>query len=793
MSQITNVKLPDNNVYNLRASALRYVTGTGTAAKTSSPYISAKWEADIDDISEYYDGLTIVYKVPVAGNGSYGTVLQINSLGYHPVLRAVNSMVSTRYAVNATVALVYNSSISGAFYNNSASATTVQGAWMVVNDIDNDTTASRGYNDYYLRAYAGSALYRYKLCMLGENNRMYPIVTTDQSSTTQVTKAVQTANLKPHKIWLYNATTTVSAGSVIGAQTLYPAMYLAGSGYSFNTNVPTYRMIYLCGSYNKATDLFKLDNSTTSSYFVYVPTNASSINLASYFSSGKYYILVGASYSTANYFSLFDNNPMYYFDGTNLIPVSTKIANDVAADIPTNTSDLTNDSNFVSDASYVHTDNNYTTTEKNKLSGIAAGAQVNQNAFSNVRVGSIVVPALGTTDTLEIDASGGISITADVSEKKITFTGSGSPSPQVQSNWNETDTTSAAYIQNKPTIPSAPVQSNWNESDSSSLAYIQNKPTIPSAPVQSNWSESDSSSLAYIQNKPTIPTLTSQLDNDSGFVTLLTVEDAAANIIQMIPTGTNTVSVSEGITSVFYKVSALPDTIFALPWSQTSGQIYHPVLFDLNTGVIQLISYDHDNSEFSFITLNDNGNGSMTGYISTFTVPTKTSDLQNDSNFVVDASYVHTDNNFTTALKDSVEALANVGTVYNTSVTDVSVSSGTWKSIASLSLPKGTFLVNGNPRFGAVTNKGTRQMCLNTSSNANGTHGKVVIDFQATSGSGNVIGMQSSYIFSLSSPTTVYLNVYHTQGSALTVSAELQAVCISAGSTSYQSASGVGF
>ena len=334
------------------------------------------------------------------------------------------------------------------------------------------------------------------------------------------------------------------------------------------------------------------------------------------------------------------------------------------------------------------------------------------------------------------------------------------------------------------------VQSNWNETDTSSPAYIQNKPTIPSAPVQSNWNESDSSSLAYIQHKPTA---LSQFENDMHYCTLIDVDDSVANIILMTPTGTNTVLVSEGITSVFYKVQGLPDTIFALPWSQTSGRIYHPVLFDINAGVIQLISYDHDNSEFSFITLNDNDNGSMTGYISTFTVPTKTSDLQNDSNFVVDASYVHTDNNFTTALKDSVEALANVGTVYNTSVTDVSVSSGTWKSIASLSLPKGTFLVNGNPRFGAVTNKGTRQMCLNTSSNANGTHGKVVIDFQASSGSGNVIGMQSSYIFSLSSPTTVYINVYHTQGSALTVSAELQAVCISAGSTSYQSASGVGF
>lgn len=47
-------------------------------------------------------------------------------------------------------------------------------------------------------------------------------------------------------------------------------------------------------------------------------------------------------------------------------------------EIPTKTSDLTNDSNFPVDANYVHTDNNYTTTEKNKLGGIEAGAQVNK-------------------------------------------------------------------------------------------------------------------------------------------------------------------------------------------------------------------------------------------------------------------------------------------------------------------------------------------------------------------------------------------------------------------------------
>ena len=89
--------------------------------------------------------------------------------------------------------------------------------------------------------------------------------------------------------------------------------------------------------------------------------------------------------------------------------------------IPTKTSDLTNDSNFVSDASYVHTDNNYTSTEKTKLSGIASGAEVNQNAFSNVKVGSTTVAADGKTDTLELVAGSNVTLTPDATNDKVTI------------------------------------------------------------------------------------------------------------------------------------------------------------------------------------------------------------------------------------------------------------------------------------------------------------------------------------------------------------------------------------
>lgn len=47
-------------------------------------------------------------------------------------------------------------------------------------------------------------------------------------------------------------------------------------------------------------------------------------------------------------------------------------------DAPNGLSDFVNDGNFVTDALYVHTDNNYTTEEKTKLTNIENGAQVNK-------------------------------------------------------------------------------------------------------------------------------------------------------------------------------------------------------------------------------------------------------------------------------------------------------------------------------------------------------------------------------------------------------------------------------
>ena len=64
--------------------------------------------------------------------------------------------------------------------------------------------------------------------------------------------------------------------------------------------------------------------------------------------------------------------------------------------------------------------NDFTAAYKTKLDGITAGAEVNQNAFSNIVVGSTTVAADSKTDSLTLEGSN-VTITADATNDKVTF------------------------------------------------------------------------------------------------------------------------------------------------------------------------------------------------------------------------------------------------------------------------------------------------------------------------------------------------------------------------------------
>ena len=88
------------------------------------------------------------------------------------------------------------------------------------------------------------------------------------------------------------------------------------------------------------------------------------------------------------------------------VTITNKIAN---ISVPTATSDLTNDSNFAVDANYVHTDNNYTTTEKTKLAGIDASADV--NVIETVKVNGAA---------LTVDANKAVNVTVPTATSALT-------------------------------------------------------------------------------------------------------------------------------------------------------------------------------------------------------------------------------------------------------------------------------------------------------------------------------------------------------------------------------------
>jgi hypothetical protein len=58
-------------------------------------------------------------------------------------------------------------------------------------------------------------------------------------------------------------------------------------------------------------------------------------------------------------------------------------------------------------------------TDKAKLDGIAAGAEVNQNAFANILVGSTTITADGKTDSLELVAGTNIALTPDATNDRV--------------------------------------------------------------------------------------------------------------------------------------------------------------------------------------------------------------------------------------------------------------------------------------------------------------------------------------------------------------------------------------
>lgn len=135
---IAQIKIPNNDTpYRIKDTThpeIKFYYPTGTAAVTTSPYYCARYDVTDTEVTAYTDGMMVWFEVPVAGNGTYGTGLQINSLGYKPIVCDTNTPIGNRYSVGSRIWCIYNSTQTATLYINSATATTVTGCWQVMAD-----------------------------------------------------------------------------------------------------------------------------------------------------------------------------------------------------------------------------------------------------------------------------------------------------------------------------------------------------------------------------------------------------------------------------------------------------------------------------------------------------------------------------------------------------------------------------------------------------------------------------------------------------------------------------------
>lgn len=284
--------------------------------------------------------------------------------------------------------------------------------------------------------------------------------------------------------------------------------------------------------------------------------------------------------------------------------------------IPIKTSDLTNDSDFVSDANYVHTDNNFTTALKDKLNGVATGAEVN-----------------------------------------------------VQSDWNITDTSSDAFIKNKPAIPTK-TSDITNDSGFITSAAVPTKTSdltndsgFITNQVNNLANYYDQTAINSMFNALSIPTKTSELVNDSGFLTSIPIASASTLGGVKIGNGINVAAdgtISAAVASLDWaNITNKPTDVSY--WTNDAGYITSAALptktSDLTNDSDFVTSADVP-TKTSDLT-NDSGfitnsvsnlanyykksetytQGEVNSLLSAIVIPTKTSELTNDSNFVSDTDY----------------------------------------------------------------------------------------------------------------------------------------------------------
>lgn len=275
---------------------------------------------------------------------------------------------------------------------------------------------------------------------------------------------------------------------------------------------------------------------------------------------------VGSAFAYFSYDEIYSNNGntsttvvamAFNVDGTTLAITPLGDTTTIPKSVPTKTSELTNDSGFITSSSLPGDMTGATSGTAGAHGLVPAPAAGDEGKFLSGAGTWMTVTSGGSYSAgngISIDANNEISIdTSVVAEvgdiptktSELTNNGSDNTSVYVEADELATVATSGSYndLLNTPTIPAAQVNADWNAN--SGVAEILNKPTIPAAQIQSDWTQADNTKLDYIKNKPTIPTV-----NDATLT--ITQNGTPAGTFSANSATNTTINLSSSPTTTFY-------------------------------------------------------------------------------------------------------------------------------------------------------------------------------------------------------------------------------------------------
>lgn len=537
--RIGNEDVDIHDIRNLAASG----TDGGAALKTGAiPFgivdntsTATAFTATVDGITELTDGTCVLLKNGVVTSAA-GFTIDINNLGAHPVFNNLSAATAetTIFNVNYTMLFVYDSTrVVGES----------TGAWCCYRGYDSNTNTI-GYqlrSNSYTKDMADRT-YRYRILFSSADNSKWVPANTSTSTSATASKTVCQTPINPFgEIVYYGTTASVAAGSRPAAANLWQ-QYTLALGYSFNKTdaaltLTSWEPVYVkCAPQANGSAIID----STTPYVQSLPST----------DDGKIYIFLGVAYSATN-IELLMNHPVFYYK-------------DGAIRLWSNTADTT-----------LGTLNTNNTTAQTASSSESFGDTINLHKVS--KTGSY--NDLLNKPTIPDDSNLVHKTGNETIYQKKTFAANGeihlasswrqiynddddeslqaalNARNNVQADWNQTTTTAADYIKNKPNISS---NGNWVSqimfgSETTLSGSNSNGITLMTLDEDINL---EAGGKVYYNNKEVatkndIPTNVSAFTNDAGYLTSYTETD---------PTVPAWAKASTKPTYTAAEVGALPDT-----------------------------------------------------------------------------------------------------------------------------------------------------------------------------------------------------------------------------------------